>query len=222
MGTSLANQSDFSASPTRGSRKSERLLLLFWILSLPFLNPWVRGDGVGYYAFARAPLIQHNLDFTEDYRPRQRKLPRPPLRRERSAPAHLSNAHQSPRKPFHRRPRHSLDAFSPPDAHRRTSRALSRFLRRRRWFFPLLTASPWPWRPLSTDFSVCFWPSASRATMSKSAGRCSPRSPCGGLARSPSTCISILPGPTRIPLSPWLFSFGIGTRRAPRGPLASC
>jgi hypothetical protein len=31
------------------------------------LNPWVRGDGVGYYAFARAPLIQHNLDFTADY-----------------------------------------------------------------------------------------------------------------------------------------------------------
>jgi hypothetical protein len=28
----------------------------------------VRGDGVGYYAFARALLIQHNLDFTEDYR----------------------------------------------------------------------------------------------------------------------------------------------------------
>src|SRR5229473_6951071 len=67
-GTSFVEQQDFSASPTRGSRKSERLLLLFWILSLPFLNPWVRGDGVGYYAFARAPLIQHNLDFTEDYR----------------------------------------------------------------------------------------------------------------------------------------------------------
>jgi hypothetical protein len=31
------------------------------------LNPWVRGDGVGYYAYARAPLIQHNLDFTRDY-----------------------------------------------------------------------------------------------------------------------------------------------------------
>jgi hypothetical protein len=31
------------------------------------LNPWVRGDGVGYYAFVRAPLIQHNLDFTRDY-----------------------------------------------------------------------------------------------------------------------------------------------------------
>ena len=44
------------------------MLLLFFFLSLPFLNPWVRGDGVGYYAFARAPLIQHNFDFTEDYR----------------------------------------------------------------------------------------------------------------------------------------------------------
>ena len=31
------------------------------------LNPWVRGDGVGYYAFARAPLIEHDLDFTHDY-----------------------------------------------------------------------------------------------------------------------------------------------------------
>ena len=62
------DQQDFSASPARGSRKSESLLFLLFLLSLPFLNPWVRGDGVGYYAFARAPLIQHNLDFTEDYR----------------------------------------------------------------------------------------------------------------------------------------------------------
>jgi hypothetical protein len=60
-------QPDFSASPARRSRKSERLLILLWLLSLPFLNPWVRGDGVGYYAFARAPLIEHNLDFTKDY-----------------------------------------------------------------------------------------------------------------------------------------------------------
>jgi hypothetical protein len=63
----LADQPDLSASLARRSRKSERLLLLLWILSLPFLNPWVRGDGVGYYAFARAPLIEHSLDFTRDY-----------------------------------------------------------------------------------------------------------------------------------------------------------
>ncbi|HKV63393.1 MAG TPA: glycosyltransferase family 39 protein [Candidatus Acidoferrum sp.] len=64
----MAEQPELSASPACRSPKSERLLLLLWILSLPFLNPWVRGDGVGYYAFARAPLIEHNLDFTEDYR----------------------------------------------------------------------------------------------------------------------------------------------------------
>ncbi len=61
------DQPDFSASPARHSRRSERLLLLLFLFSLPFLNPWIRGDGVGYYAFARAPLIQHNLDFTKDY-----------------------------------------------------------------------------------------------------------------------------------------------------------
>jgi hypothetical protein len=37
------------------------------VLSLALMNPWVRGDGVGYYAFARAVLIQHNFDFTPDY-----------------------------------------------------------------------------------------------------------------------------------------------------------
>ncbi len=41
--------------------------MVLFLLSLPMLNPWVRGDGVGYYAYARAPLIQHNLDFTPDY-----------------------------------------------------------------------------------------------------------------------------------------------------------
>ena len=44
-----------------------RIFLLLLLISLPFVNPWVRGDGVGYYAFARALLIQHNLDFTADY-----------------------------------------------------------------------------------------------------------------------------------------------------------
>ena len=46
---------------------SERALLLLFLLTLPLANPWVRGDGVGYYAFARALLIQHNLDFAPDY-----------------------------------------------------------------------------------------------------------------------------------------------------------
>jgi hypothetical protein len=54
---------DLQAQP----RALERLLLVLFLLSLPLVNPWVRGDGVGYYAYARAPLIEHSLDFTHDY-----------------------------------------------------------------------------------------------------------------------------------------------------------
>lgn len=47
--------------------KYEKILILLFLLSLPFINPWVRGDGVGYYALARAPLIEHSLDFRNDW-----------------------------------------------------------------------------------------------------------------------------------------------------------
>jgi hypothetical protein len=36
-------------------------------MTLPLMNPWIRGDGVGYYAFARAVLIEHRFDFQRDY-----------------------------------------------------------------------------------------------------------------------------------------------------------
>lgn len=55
------------SAPPSVSRLPQRLLFLVFLLSLTLLNPWVRGDGVGYYAFARAPLIEHSLDFTRDY-----------------------------------------------------------------------------------------------------------------------------------------------------------
>ena len=45
----------------------EKVLILLFLVSLPLVNPWVRGDGVGYYALARAPLIQHNFDFRSDW-----------------------------------------------------------------------------------------------------------------------------------------------------------
>jgi len=60
-------QQGLTTPPRSGARKSERLLLLLFFLSLPLLNPWIRGDGVGYYAFLRAPLIQHDLNFERDY-----------------------------------------------------------------------------------------------------------------------------------------------------------
>jgi hypothetical protein len=56
-----------TASPVSGGRKSEYILVFLFLLSLPLINPWIRGDGVGYYAFARAPLIEHSLDFEHDY-----------------------------------------------------------------------------------------------------------------------------------------------------------
>ena len=60
---------DHRASTSGQSRahKSQRWLFLLFFFSLPLLNPWVRGDGVGYYAYARAPLIEHSLDFQHDY-----------------------------------------------------------------------------------------------------------------------------------------------------------
>jgi hypothetical protein len=47
--------------------KYEILLGVLFLLTLPLSNPWIRGDGVGYYAFARAMLIEHRLDFTKDW-----------------------------------------------------------------------------------------------------------------------------------------------------------
>jgi len=45
----------------------EKLMCLLFLFTLPLINPWVHGDGVGYYAYARAVLVQHNLDFRSDW-----------------------------------------------------------------------------------------------------------------------------------------------------------
>jgi hypothetical protein len=47
--------------------KYEKVLAVLFLLTLPLVRPWVHGDGRGYYAFARALLIQHNLDFEADW-----------------------------------------------------------------------------------------------------------------------------------------------------------
>jgi hypothetical protein len=46
---------------------SEKLLFFLFLLTLPLANPWVRGDGVGYYAYLRSALIDHDLRFENDY-----------------------------------------------------------------------------------------------------------------------------------------------------------
>ena len=63
----MSNESANFSVGGRSSVISGRILLVLFLLSLPLVNPIVHGDGVGYYAFARAPLIDHNLDFAKDY-----------------------------------------------------------------------------------------------------------------------------------------------------------
>jgi hypothetical protein len=44
------------------------ILTVIFIVTLSLVNPLVHGDGVGYYAYLRAPLIRHNFDFEDDWR----------------------------------------------------------------------------------------------------------------------------------------------------------
>jgi hypothetical protein len=46
----------------------EKLLIALFLLSLPFVQPHVQGDGIGYYAYARSMLIDHNLNFNGDWK----------------------------------------------------------------------------------------------------------------------------------------------------------
>jgi hypothetical protein len=77
--SSLSGTSGTNAAPQTGSgvvrssadksasRRYPRILFILFLCSLPLVNPIVHGDGVGYYAYVRAPLIQHNLHFEQDW-----------------------------------------------------------------------------------------------------------------------------------------------------------
>jgi len=47
---------------------SGKILTVLLFLTLLLVNPWVRGDGVGYYAYVRSLLVEHKLDFQNDWR----------------------------------------------------------------------------------------------------------------------------------------------------------
>jgi hypothetical protein len=65
----LASQTQPAGEAIRSRKftKYEAALAVLFVLTLPLCNPWVRGDGVGYYAFARSMLIEHRLDFANDW-----------------------------------------------------------------------------------------------------------------------------------------------------------
>lgn len=55
-------------APSHPRNRYPKILLLLFFMTLPLVNPWVRGDGVGYYAYIRSLLVEHRLDFTNDWR----------------------------------------------------------------------------------------------------------------------------------------------------------
>lgn len=59
--------SPVALSRTRTFPANAKLLFFLFLLTLPMVNPWVRGDGVGYYAYLRSALIDHDLRFENDY-----------------------------------------------------------------------------------------------------------------------------------------------------------
>jgi hypothetical protein len=59
--------SKVTRSTVAASSVYPRVLIFFFLLTLPLVNPWVRGDGVGYYAYLRSALIDHDLNFENDY-----------------------------------------------------------------------------------------------------------------------------------------------------------
>jgi len=52
----------------------QKALFLLFVLSLPFLDPFVAGDGVGFYAYVRSPLIDHNFRFSSDWENPKKEL----------------------------------------------------------------------------------------------------------------------------------------------------
>jgi len=47
---------------------NERLLAVLFLCTLPLVNPYIRGDGNGYYAYVRSAVIDGDLDFENEYR----------------------------------------------------------------------------------------------------------------------------------------------------------
>jgi len=45
----------------------EKALVVLFLLSLPFLRARIQWDGVGYYAYLRSPLVDHNFQFASDW-----------------------------------------------------------------------------------------------------------------------------------------------------------
>ena len=57
-----------SRSISRRLLSPRHVLIFLLIVSVPLVNPWIHGDGVGYYAYLHSLLIEHNLKFESEWR----------------------------------------------------------------------------------------------------------------------------------------------------------
>ncbi len=67
MATTVLASHGRSAAAVAVGRFHLFILTVVFVATLPLLNPLVHGDGVGYYAYVRAPIIQHNFEFKADW-----------------------------------------------------------------------------------------------------------------------------------------------------------
>lgn len=49
-------------------RRPDSSLFLLFLFTLPLVTPYLRGDGVGYYAYVASLVIDHDLQFEDEYR----------------------------------------------------------------------------------------------------------------------------------------------------------
>ena len=54
--------------PDRKSSSFVKIFFILLLITLPIVNPWVHGDGVGYYAYVHSLLIDHNLAFENEWK----------------------------------------------------------------------------------------------------------------------------------------------------------
>ena len=47
--------------------RHEKLLIVLFLCTLPFVRAGIQPDGIGYYAYLRSPLIDHNFSFATDW-----------------------------------------------------------------------------------------------------------------------------------------------------------
>jgi hypothetical protein len=67
MASSRTSSGVFLRHFWRARSNYEKVLFFVFLLSLPFLHAQVIGDGVGYYAYIRSPLVDHNFSFSSDF-----------------------------------------------------------------------------------------------------------------------------------------------------------